>query len=56
MDALFSNKHLLEKYHKRVPLTWDELLETGKEILEKERAENNTDIVGYNGYMFGKYI
>jgi len=54
LDALFSNKELLDKYHKRVPKTWEELLETGKEIIKREREENNTEIVGYNGYMFGK--
>jgi len=52
MDALFSNRELLSRYGKRVPLTWDELIETGKEIIKKEKELNNREIVGYNGYMF----
>jgi len=50
--VLFSNKELLDKYHKPIPKTWDELIETGKEILEKERLlYNNSDIIGYNGFL-----
>ncbi|ORX84437.1 periplasmic binding protein-like II, partial [Anaeromyces robustus] len=53
IDALYSNINLLNEYNKRVPKTWDELLETGKEILEKEKTlKNNTELVGYNGLMF----
>eukprot|EP00833_Pecoramyces_ruminatium_P010649 jgi/Orpsp1_1/1184681/evm.model.c7180000090536.1 len=51
-DGLYSNKFLLQKYNKTVPKTWNELLETGKEILEKERALNNTELIGYNGLFF----
>ncbi|ORX86586.1 hypothetical protein BCR32DRAFT_240855 [Anaeromyces robustus] len=51
-NGLFSNKRLLKKYNKKIPKTWDELIETGKEILEKERALNNTDLIGYNGYIY----
>jgi len=43
---------LLEKYGKPIPKTWDEMLETGKYILQQERL-NNTNIVGYNGYFPG---
>ncbi|KAG4107829.1 periplasmic binding protein-like II [Neocallimastix lanati (nom. inval.)] len=53
-SALFSNKALLKKYNKPIPKTWNELIETGKYILEKERAEENTDIIGYNG-LFDEY-
>ncbi|ORX78623.1 alpha/beta-hydrolase [Anaeromyces robustus] len=50
--ALYSNKDLLNKYNKEIPKTWDELITTSKEILEKERALNNTELIGYNGFMF----
>jgi len=46
---LYSNKKLLLKYNKKVPKTWDELLDTAKYILNEERQANNIDIVGYNG-------
>ncbi|OUM59892.1 hypothetical protein PIROE2DRAFT_63470, partial [Piromyces sp. E2] len=55
-EMLHSNKLLLKKYNKRVPKTWNELLETAKEILEKERALNNTDLIGYNGLFFDAEI
>eukprot|EP00833_Pecoramyces_ruminatium_P006934 jgi/Orpsp1_1/1180966/evm.model.c7180000075273.1 len=32
-----------------LPKTWDQLISTGKEILEKEKLLNNTKLVGYNG-------
>eukprot|EP00833_Pecoramyces_ruminatium_P004524 jgi/Orpsp1_1/1178556/evm.model.c7180000065824.2 len=51
-NALYSNKKLLDKYHKDIPKTWDELITTSKEILEKERALNNTELIGYNGLLF----
>jgi len=54
MEALYSNKKLLDKYRKPVPKTWQELLDTGKEILEKEREEGNTNLIGYNGLFHGK--
>jgi len=44
---------LLSKYGKDVPTTWDELLETGKYILEQERAKGNNDLIGYNGFIPG---
>eukprot|EP00833_Pecoramyces_ruminatium_P005016 jgi/Orpsp1_1/1179048/evm.model.c7180000067718.1 len=50
-SVLYSNKKLLDKYHKKIPNVWDELIETGKEILEKERALNNTELIGYNGFF-----
>jgi len=42
----------LKKYNKEVPKTWQQLLDTGKEILTKERALNNTELIGYNGLLF----
>jgi len=54
MDALFSNTALLKKYKKNIPETWDELIETGKYIIEQEKEHNGRDLIGYNGYMFGK--
>jgi len=51
-EVLYSNKALLEKYDKEVPKTWQQLYETGKEIIEQEKAEGNVGLVGYNG-VFG---
>jgi len=48
---LYSNKLYLDKYGKRVPQTWDELIETAEYILEHEHAENNFGIIGYNALM-----
>eukprot|EP00833_Pecoramyces_ruminatium_P017622 jgi/Orpsp1_1/1191654/evm.model.d7180000087585.1 len=47
--VLYSNISYLKKYHKNIPLTWDELIDTGKYILKKEHELNNTNIIGYNG-------
>ncbi|OUM68879.1 hypothetical protein PIROE2DRAFT_3409 [Piromyces sp. E2] len=44
---LYSNSELLTKYNKPLPKTWDELLETGKYILMKERENGNTDLKGF---------
>ncbi|ORX84845.1 hypothetical protein BCR32DRAFT_266083 [Anaeromyces robustus] len=52
LSTLYSNKVLLDKYNKRIPKTWDELIETSKEIIEKEKKLNNTGLVGYNGFMY----
>eukprot|EP00833_Pecoramyces_ruminatium_P007996 jgi/Orpsp1_1/1182028/evm.model.c7180000079572.2 len=54
------DKHILDlscycsgnKYHKDIPKTWNELISTGKEILEKEHLLNNTELIGYNGLIF----
>ncbi|ORX79188.1 periplasmic binding protein-like II, partial [Anaeromyces robustus] len=49
---LYSNKSLLDKYNKKPPKTWDELLEMGTYILEKENITNvNNGIIGYAGHM-----
>ncbi|OUM58224.1 hypothetical protein PIROE2DRAFT_16567 [Piromyces sp. E2] len=47
--ALYSNKIYLEKYKREVPQTWDELIETSEYIINKERENNNFNLVGYNG-------
>jgi len=53
-SVLYSNPIYLNKYNKKVPETWDELLETSKYILKQEREQyNNYDLVGYNG-LFDK--
>ncbi|OUM58195.1 hypothetical protein PIROE2DRAFT_16604, partial [Piromyces sp. E2] len=44
--VLYSNMELLNKYNKTIPTTWDELLETGKYIKERE---NNENLLIYNG-------
>jgi len=49
---MYNNVELLNKYNKTIPKTWDELLQTGKYILEHER--NNTDFLVYNGAFIGK--
>ncbi len=51
VDALYANKKLLTTYNKRIPKTWDELVETSKYILKEEREKNNTDLVAYNGLL-----
>jgi len=53
VDAFYANKKLLKTYNKRIPKTWDELIETSKYILQEERKKNNTDLVAYNGLMNG---
>ncbi|OUM58222.1 hypothetical protein PIROE2DRAFT_16565 [Piromyces sp. E2] len=46
---LYSNIKYLKKYNKEVPQTWDELIETAEYILNKERRNNNYNLIGYNG-------
>jgi len=55
-SVLYSNEMLLNKYNKTIPKTWNELLETGKYILRKEKELNNTNLIGYNGLFGGIYI
>jgi len=52
--VLFSNKYYLNKYHRDVPSTWDELIDTSDYILKKELLNNNTNLIGYNGFFPGK--
>jgi len=51
--VLFSNKDLLDKYQKRPPKTWDELLMTSNYIIEEEKKFNHT-YVRFNGPFNGK--
>jgi len=47
----------LKKYNKRPPKTWNELIETGKFILNEEKKLNfNTDLRVYNGLFDGSVI
>ncbi|KAG4090153.1 periplasmic binding protein-like II [Neocallimastix lanati (nom. inval.)] len=48
-SVIYNNMKLLKEYDKKIPKTWDELLETGKYILNEELKKNNTDIIIYNG-------
>jgi len=48
-SILYSNIALLNAYNKKIPETWDELIDTAKYIVEEERKHNNTNIVAYNG-------
>ncbi|ORX64393.1 periplasmic binding protein-like II [Anaeromyces robustus] len=47
-SVIYCNKELFNTYHKEYPKTWDELLETGKYILNSEIENGNNNIVGYN--------
>ncbi|KAG4104241.1 periplasmic binding protein-like II [Neocallimastix lanati (nom. inval.)] len=46
---LLYRKDLLEKYHKRVPLTWDELETTALYIIDQEKENGNKNLEGYAG-------
>ncbi|HVW56551.1 MAG TPA: ABC transporter substrate-binding protein [Rhizobiaceae bacterium] len=45
--ALYYRKDLLEKYHKPVPQTWEELAATAKTIMDGERAAGKSRIWGF---------
>jgi len=49
---LYSNINMLNKYKKRIPKTWDELIDTSIYILERE---NNTNLMAYNGLFNGLF-
>jgi len=51
--GFYSNLPLLEQYNKPIPKTWDEMIETGKFILNEERKKNNTELTAYNGLFNG---
>ena len=53
-DILYSNIDLLNKHNKPIPKTWDELIDTCKYIIEKEKNENNTELNCYSGLFDGK--
>lgn len=44
---LYYRKDLLEKYSKTLPSTWQELAETAKAIMDKERAAGNDKFWGF---------
>ncbi|KAL6625309.1 periplasmic binding protein-like II, partial [Neocallimastix sp. 'constans'] len=48
---LYSNMDLLNKYEKKLPKTWEEMLNIGNEILKEERANGNNELIGYNGFI-----
>jgi trehalose/maltose transport system substrate-binding protein len=45
--ALFYRKDLLEKHVAFVPASWSEMVDTARNIQEAERAEGNSEMVGY---------
>ncbi|OUM63183.1 hypothetical protein PIROE2DRAFT_10343, partial [Piromyces sp. E2] len=47
VGILLSSRELLDKYDKKPPKTWDEMIEIVSYIKEKEKG--NKDIVGYLG-------
>ncbi|KAG4085125.1 periplasmic binding protein-like II [Neocallimastix lanati (nom. inval.)] len=50
--VLYSNKKLLDKYDKKPPKTWNELMDIAKYILDMEKNENkNKNLIGYMGHM-----
>ncbi|GAB3459144.1 ABC transporter substrate-binding protein [Massilia terrae] len=44
---LFYRKDLLEKYHEKVPATWEELAATAQRIQDAERRAGKRDLYGY---------
>jgi len=52
-SVLYSNTKLLEKYNKPVPETWDELIDTSKYIMEKEK-EIDPELISFNGLFDGR--
>jgi len=47
VGVLFSNKELLDKYDRKPPKTWDELIETADYINKREKEKGNTDMFKY---------
>jgi len=54
LTVLYYNEELLNKYEKRVPKTWDELIDTSLMILKEEEKRGNTELSTYNGLFGGK--
>jgi len=46
-EVLYSNTRLLNKYNRSIPKTWDELIDTCKYIMEREK--DDTELICYNG-------
>ncbi|TIP35077.1 MAG: extracellular solute-binding protein, partial [Mesorhizobium sp.] len=45
--ALYYRKDLLDKYGAQVPTTWQQLQDTAKLVMDRERAAGNKDLWGY---------
>lgn len=45
---------MLKKYNLQFPHTWDELLTSGKIVLNGEKSIGRNDFVAYNGMFSGK--
>jgi trehalose/maltose transport system substrate-binding protein len=45
--ALYYRKDLLDKYGAKVPTTWQQLTDTAKMVMDKERAAGNKDMWGF---------
>ncbi|OUM58626.1 hypothetical protein PIROE2DRAFT_16031, partial [Piromyces sp. E2] len=55
-NGLYVNDELLKEYDKRVPETWDELIETAEYILDEEKKKDpEVDLTAYNGMIDGTY-
>ena len=54
ITVLYYNQKYLYEYNKEVPKTWDELIDTGKFILDEEIKKNNTEFIAYNGLFSSK--
>jgi len=48
VGVLFSNKNLLNKYDKKPPKTWDEMIETAIYIKKMEKENENNDIISFS--------
>lgn len=52
VSTLYSNTELLKRYDREVPKTWDDLIDTARDILKREKAKNGeSDLIGYNGLL-----
>ncbi|OUM63564.1 hypothetical protein PIROE2DRAFT_9844, partial [Piromyces sp. E2] len=55
-SVLYYNKFYMDKYKKKPPKTWNELLETSKYILNEERKNNNQiELKAFNGLFNGNW-
>jgi len=52
--VLYYHKILLDRYEKRAPKTWEELIETSLEIKEKEKKLGNIHLSEFNGLFSEK--
>ncbi|KAG4083846.1 periplasmic binding protein-like II [Neocallimastix lanati (nom. inval.)] len=49
VGVLYSNNIYLKKYNLTVPETWDELIEKAKFIMDREKEQGNSDLIGFMG-------